>query len=61
MDFVAIAPPTTTRQRKQMDKDLIKANQEVRTTEMDHIMDIMEIGDICKIFKTVEEFRANRE
>eukprot|EP00972_Heterocapsa_arctica_P098934 14598543-Heterocapsa_arctica.AAC.1 len=48
-------------QRRQRDKDLLKAHQGLRTTDMDHIMDITEVGNVCKLFNTAEEFNVNRE
>eukprot|EP00972_Heterocapsa_arctica_P065776 9709597-Heterocapsa_arctica.AAC.1 len=60
MDFMGTTVQTTTRQRRQRDKDMLKANQEERTVRMDHIMDMTQMGDVCHKFTTVEDFKCNQ-
>eukprot|EP00972_Heterocapsa_arctica_P013608 2007566-Heterocapsa_arctica.AAC.1 len=36
------------------------ANQEVRTVEMDHIMENKEMGEVCLCFTSVEDFKINQ-
>eukprot|EP00972_Heterocapsa_arctica_P023143 3408071-Heterocapsa_arctica.AAC.1 len=60
MEFMGAAEEKTTKQRRQRDRDMIKANQEEGTVKMDHIMENKEMGEVCVCFSSVEDFKANQ-
>eukprot|EP00972_Heterocapsa_arctica_P104187 15354802-Heterocapsa_arctica.AAC.1 len=60
MEFMGSAEGKTTKQRRQRDRDMMKANQEERSVKMYHIMDNKEMGEICVCFSSVEDFKANQ-
>eukprot|EP00972_Heterocapsa_arctica_P102712 15139679-Heterocapsa_arctica.AAC.1 len=47
-------------QRRKRDKELMMADQEKRTMEMDHIVVAEEMGKVCQRFTSVDDFKSNQ-
>eukprot|EP00972_Heterocapsa_arctica_P011432 1675824-Heterocapsa_arctica.AAC.1 len=57
MDFLEAV---TKKERGQREIDILKSTMETRTTTMDHIMVATELGDICRHFDTLEDYKINK-
>eukprot|EP00972_Heterocapsa_arctica_P114897 16444995-Heterocapsa_arctica.AAC.1 len=60
MGFMGTVEGNPETQRRKRDKELMMADQEMRTVEMDHIVTAEEMGKVCKIFSSTDDFRANQ-
>eukprot|EP00972_Heterocapsa_arctica_P096273 14204172-Heterocapsa_arctica.AAC.1 len=60
MGFMGTVEGNPETQRRKRDKELMLADQEVRTIEMDHIVTAEEMGKVCKHFTSIDDFKANQ-